>query len=136
LCIKVCKKALVSCPTGGEVMSKVAMVCNGSEPKNLYPAFVLGSSAAALGDEVLIFFTPRAGVALKKGELEKVKGKGLPDMADLLDAIEGLNVRFLLCELAMEAQDLREDEIREGVEIVGATLFMAEIRDARITFSF
>ena len=68
-------------------MSKVAMVCNGSESKNLYPAFILGSSAIASGDELIIFFTPSGAPALKKGELEKIKGKGLPDMADLVEGV-------------------------------------------------
>ena len=38
---------------GGLIMSKkVAIVCNGSEPKNLYPTFILASSAVASGDEI------------------------------------------------------------------------------------
>ena len=49
----------------------VAIVCNGADNKSLYPTFVLGSAAAASGDEVIIFFTPGAVPALKKGELEK-----------------------------------------------------------------
>jgi predicted peroxiredoxin len=117
-------------------MGKVAMVCNGSEPKNLYPAFILGSSAVASGDELILFFTPGAAPALKKGELEKIQAKGMPKMIDLLEGIQALGGRLLLCELAFDAKDMKEEEIREGVEIVGATSFMAEISDARITFSF
>ena len=117
-------------------MSKVAMVCNGVEPKNLYPAFILGSSAIASGDDLILFFTPGAAPALKKGELEKIKGKGMPDMADLVEGIMALGARILLCELAFEAKDMTKDEIREDVEVVGATTFMAEISDAQITFSF
>ena len=117
-------------------MSKVAMVCNGSEPKNLYPAFILGSSAVALGDDLIIFFTPGAAPALKKGELEKIKAKGYPDMAELVEGVTALGGRLLLCELAFEAKDMTKDEIRDGVEVVGATTFMAEINDAQITFSF
>jgi predicted peroxiredoxin len=117
-------------------MSKVAMVCNGSEPKNLYPAFILGSSAVASGDDLIIFFTPSAAPALKKGELEKIKSKGLPDMAELVEGVTDLGGRLLLCELAFEAKDMTKDEIRDGVEVVGATTFMAEINDAHVTFSF
>jgi predicted peroxiredoxin len=117
-------------------MSKVAMVCNGSEPKNLYPAFILGSSAVASGDDLIIFFTPGAAPALKKGELEKIKGKGMPDMAELVEGVTALGGRLLLCELAFEAKDMTKDEIRDNVEVVGATTFMAEINDAQITFSF
>jgi peroxiredoxin family protein len=47
---------------------KVAIVCNGAENKNLYPTFILASSAAASGDEVVLFFTPGAAPALRKGE--------------------------------------------------------------------
>jgi predicted peroxiredoxin len=117
-------------------MSKVAMVCNGAEPKNLYPTFILGSSAVASGDELILFFTPSAAPALKKGELEKITSKGLPDMKELVEGVQGLGGRILLCELAFEAKDMKEEEIREGVEVVGATTFMSEIRDAQITFSF
>jgi predicted peroxiredoxin len=117
-------------------MSKVAMVCNGSEPKNLYPAFILGSSAVASGDDLIIFFTPGAAPALRKGELEKIKAKGYPDMAELVEGVTALGGRLLLCELAFEAKDMTKDEIRDNVEVVGATTFMAEINDARITFSF
>ena len=117
-------------------MSKVAIVCNGTEPKNLYPTFILGSSAVASGDDLVLFFTPGAAPALKKGELEKIKGKGMPDMKDLVEGITSLGARILLCELAFEAKDMRKEEVRDGVEVVGATAFMAEISDAQITFSF
>jgi predicted peroxiredoxin len=117
-------------------MSKVAIICNGAEPKNLYPAFILGSSAIASGDDIILFFTPGGAPALKKGELEKIKGKGMPDMADLVEGVEALGARILLCELAFDAKDITKDELREGVEVVGATTFMAEISDAQITFSF
>ena len=115
---------------------KVAIVCNGSENKNLYPTFILASSAAASGDEVVLFFTPGAASALRKGELEKIKAKGMPDMAELVEGITSLGGRILLCELALEAKDMKKEEFREGIEIVGATSFMADIDDAQVTFSF
>ena len=116
--------------------NKVAMVCNGAEPTNLYPAFILGSSAVASGDDLILFFTPGGAPALKKGEFEKIKGKGMPDLIDLAEGIEGLGGRILLCELAFEAKDMKKEELRDGIEVVGATTFMAEISDATITFSF
>jgi predicted peroxiredoxin len=117
-------------------MGKVAMICNGAEPKNIYPAFILGSSAVASGDDLIIFFTPGAAPALKKGELEKIKSKGMPDMADLVEGVMALGARIMLCELAFDAKDMKKEDIRSDVEVVGATTFMAEISDAQITFSF
>jgi len=115
---------------------KLAIVCNGAENSNLYPTFILGSSAAAAGDEVILFFTPGGAPALKKGELEKIKAKGMPDMADLVEGVLMLGGRILLCELAIDAKGIKEEEFREDIEIVGATKFLAEITDAQITFSF
>ena len=116
--------------------NKVAMVINGEESKNLYPAFILGSSAIASGDDLILFFTPGGAPALKKGEFEKIKGKGMPDFIDLAEGIEALGGRIMLCELAFEAKDMKKEDLRDGVEVVGATTFMAEISDAQVTFSF
>lgn len=41
-------------------MAKVAITCNSSEPSSVFPVFVLGTAAAALGDNVTLFFTPAA----------------------------------------------------------------------------
>lgn len=114
----------------------VAIVCNGADNKSLYPTFVLGSAAAASGDDVVIFFTPGAVPALKKGELEKIKAKGMPDMKDLVEGITALNGKLILCELAIEAKDVKTEELRDDLELGGATSFMAGIKDPCITFSF
>jgi len=71
-----------------------------------------------------------------KGELEKISGKGLPDIVELYNGIHELGGKILVCELALDNKDLKPEDFREGVEIVGATSFMASIADANITFSF
>ena len=117
-------------------MGKLAITVNGSENKNLYPAFILGSSAAATGDDVILFFTPGGAPALKKGVLEAIKAKGMPDMEDLVDGLVGMGGRILMCELAFEAKDIKKEELREEVEIVGATTFIVEAQNSGLTFSF
>lgn len=117
-------------------MGKVAITVNGAENKNLYPAFILGSSAVASGDDLILFFTPGAAPALKKGVLEGIKAKGMPDMEDLVEGVMALGGRILMCELAFEAKDMKEEDLREDVEIVGATTFIVEAQGAQLTFSF
>lgn len=117
-------------------MGKVAIVCNGSENSNVYPTFIMGSAAAAAGDDVTIFFTPGAVPALKPGYLEEINGKGMPPMKELLEGVKVLGGRLILCELALEAKDVTADELRDDLEIGGATSFMADIKDANVTFSF
>ena len=117
-------------------MAKVAITCNGSEPVNVFPPFILGSSAAASGDDVVIFFTPGGAPSMVKGVAEDMSGKGLPVLTELIDGVRELGGRLLVCELALDAKDLKEEDFREGVEIVGATTFMALVSDATTTFSF
>jgi len=117
-------------------MGKVAMICNGSENSNLYPAFILASAAAAAGDDVVIFFTPGGVPALKPGYLESITAKGMPDMKDLLEGVMALGGKLMLCELGLEVHDVTAEDLRDDLEIGGATSFMADIKDAKTTFSF
>ena len=117
-------------------MAKVAITCNGSGPGNVFSPFILGSSAAASGDEVIIFFTPGGSPAMVKGAIEKMEVKGLPDLIELYKGLRDLGGRIMVCELALDVKDLKREDFREGVELVGATTFLNEIKDATITFSF
>jgi predicted peroxiredoxin len=118
-------------------MPKVAITVNGSAPSNVFPAFIIGSSAVASGDDLVLFFTPAGSPALVKGEMEKMsKVKGLPDLVELYDGVVGLGGKIYLCGLALEAKDIKKEDLREGVEIIGATTFLNEIKNATVTFSF
>jgi len=117
-------------------MAKVALVVNGAEPKSVYPPFVLGTSALALGNEVIMFFCPARGTWCKKGELEKVTGKGMPDLKDLLEKYHKLGGKLYLCELALEAKDLKKEDLRTDIEIIGATEFMSKASSCTVTFAF
>jgi len=117
-------------------MGMMAITVNGAEPSSVFPPFILGSSAIASGDDVIIFVTPGGAPALVKGVMEKMEVKGLPDLMELLEGFQLLGGRIMLCELAFEVKGLTEDDIREGVEIVGATTFINEAKNANLTFSF
>ena len=117
-------------------MAKTAITCNSSEPSSIFPTFIIGSAAAACGDDVVLFFTPSGAPALVKGEMEKIKGKGMPDLMELVEGLQVLGGRIIACELLFGAKDIKKEDLREGVEIMGATSFLGEISDAQITFSF
>lgn len=117
-------------------MAKVAITVNGAEAKNVFPPFILGSSAVASGDELVIFFCPAGAPAMVKGVIENMSGKGLPELVELYDGVMALGGTIYVCELALDAKDLKKDDFRDGVQIVGATTFINEIKDATITFSF
>ncbi|MCK4448557.1 MAG: DsrE/DsrF/DrsH-like family protein [Candidatus Marinimicrobia bacterium] len=117
-------------------MAKVAFVCNGSENKNIIPILVLGSAAAASGDTVYIFFAPGAADLLKPGVIEGLKAKGYPDAIEMWNGIKNLGGKLYFCELAIDVKDMKKEDFRDDIELVGATTFMADIEGAQITFSF
>ena len=117
-------------------MAKTAITVNSAAPSSIFPAFILGSAAAACGDDVILFFTPGGSPALVKGELEKIEAKGMPDLLALVEGLLILGGRIIACELCFSAKDIKPEELREGVEVMGATSFLGEISDAQITFSF
>lgn len=118
-------------------MTKVAITCNGVESKNVYPALIMGSSSAALGHEVVLFFTPAGAPIMVDGALEKIEpAKGLLDIIELYDSLRALGGRIWVCELCLEVHGLTADDFREGIEIVGVTAFLGRVQDATLTFSF
>ena len=118
-------------------MAMMAITCNGSAPPNIYPVFILASSAVASGDDVVLFFTPGGALGLVKGEMEKMQDlKGYPNLIELYNGVVELGAKIYVCEIALDAKDLKKEDFREGIEIIGATTFVNEIKDATITFSF
>jgi predicted peroxiredoxin len=119
-------------------MGKTAITINGAEAKNIFPAVTIGVSAAASGDEVILFFTPGGAPAMVKGAFEKLnaEAKNLPDLMEMIEGLEMLNARFLVCELAFAVHGFGEEDLREGAEVVGATTFVGAADGAGLTLSF
>lgn len=119
-------------------MGKTAIVINGTEAKNVYPAITIGASAAASGDEVILFFTPSGAPAMLEGAFEKLneEAKNLPDLMEMVEALMGLNTRFMVCELGFDVHGFGAQDLREGAEVVGATTFVGAAEGAGLTLSF
>jgi predicted peroxiredoxin len=116
---------------------KMVIVCN-SDSAGVMPTVIMGSSGVALGSEVIIFFCPSGANVLLKGELEKFQGKkGLPDPVELFDTILNEGGRIILCELALEAKDIKKEDLRdERIEILNAPSFLLDAEGAGITLTF
>jgi predicted peroxiredoxin len=116
---------------------KIVVVCNHDDEHSVMSALVMGAAVAATGDQVLMFFQPGAAKVLAKGVLEKYRGlKGQPDPMDLLESIQVLDGRIILCELGLPIWDLEETDLIEGVEVMMASTFLFEAEGAAMTFSY
>ena len=119
-------------------MGKVSITINGSGTQNIYPAITIGVSAAASGDEVIFFVLPSALPAFVKGQIQKLneEAKNLPDLKEMVDGLIMLKAQFLVCELGFEVHGLKEEDLMEGMEVVGATTFVVRAGGSDLTFSF
>ena len=119
--------------------SKMVVVCNHADAPHVYPTLIMAASGAALGDEVIVFFTPGGAQALVKGELEKIRDmqlKGLPDPVKLFDDILSEGGQGLFRKLAIETKGSQPEALRAGVKIMDAPSFLLEAQGATMTLSF
>lgn len=116
---------------------KVVILLNHDDEQSVMAALVMGAAAAATGDEVLFFVQPGGAKILKKGALEKYQNlKGQPDPVELVDAIQVLDGRVILCELGLPIWDMDEDDLMDDVEVMMASTFLFEADGAKFTFSY
>jgi predicted peroxiredoxin len=119
-------------------MGKVSITINGAKIDNIFTAVIIGVSAAASGDEVLYYVTPAGLPAFVKGAMEKLndEAENLPDLPEMMEGLNALGARFLICELGFAVNGIEEKDLIEGCEVVGATTFIAEAQGSNLTFSF
>ena len=120
-----------------EEIGKIVVVLNHDDAQSVMAALVMGAAIASSGDQVLMFIQPGGARILAKGELEKFQGlKGQPDPLHLYESIQVLDGRFILCELGLPIHDIKEEDLREGVEVMMASTFMFECEGAKLSFSY
>jgi predicted peroxiredoxin len=118
-------------------VGKIVVVVNHDDEQSVMAALVMGAAIVATGDQALMFFQPGAAKVLVNGELEKYQGlKGQPDPLDLYDAIQVLEGRIILCELGLPIWDIKEEDLREGVEVMMASSFLFEAEGASMAYSY
>jgi predicted peroxiredoxin len=115
----------------------MVVICN-SDSAGVMPTFIMGASGVGIGEDVILFFCPGGSKVLLKGELEKFQGKkGLPDPVELFNTILDEGGRIILCELALEAKDIKVEDLRdERIEIANAPSFLMDAEGAGLTLTF
>ncbi|MDI3482224.1 MAG: hypothetical protein PWQ88_95 [Candidatus Methanomethylophilaceae archaeon] len=131
----------------GNGNSKVAIVvAEGSYDKAMASVF-LGSTAASLGMEVHLFFTFFGLELLKKGKRpklkglyrlftgsfeKKMKGIGVDSFQEMLDTCVDLGVKLYACSTSMEAMGIKREDLRDGVEVLGAASFLSLASESEV----
>ena len=109
-----------------------------ADPGRSATPFFLAASAAAMECEVMIYFTMYGPTLLRKDMVDKIgpKGERGQPLRYFIDQATGLGVRLLVCQPSLDLNDLRMDELIDGVEMIGGAAFndLALSADAVISF--
>jgi len=135
-----------------EKRRKLALIVHSGTLDRLYCAFILGSTATAMGMESHLYFTFWGLNVLVKGGLEKaglpatykqmegqmkrkLKEMKYPTLYDLLKRMKASGLlKIYACSPTMEMFGVKkEDLIPEVDEVAGATAFLDVASDADIT---
>jgi predicted peroxiredoxin len=89
-------------------------------PERLYAPFILGATAAAMGIEATIYFVIKGITVVKKGEAEKIKIGGFPNLKDVMDQAIKAGVKLMVCEQSCIIFNLPRGSFISDAGIVGA----------------
>ena len=108
------------------------------DPGRSATPFFLAASAAAMECEVMIYFTMYGPTLLRKDIVDKIgpKGEVGQPLRYFIEQATSLGVRLLICQPSLDLNDLRIDELIDGVEMIGGAAFndLAINADAVISF--
>ncbi|MHA1827265.1 MAG: DsrE family protein [Candidatus Heimdallarchaeaceae archaeon] len=122
-----------------EQLKYLFMVSRGEESKEtLEPPLHLASLAAMMDIKVLMVYTAKAGLLLKKGVAENlIPQEGRRPLIETIREAKETGVEFYVCSPVLEWNNLtREDFIDEVDDIVGAMTVITESLEAKHVFSF
>ncbi len=95
------------------------------DPGRSATPFFLAASAAAMEFEVMIYFTMYGPTLLRRDVIDKIgpKGERGQPLRYFIEQATGLGVRLLVCQPSLDLNDLRLDELIDGVEMIGGAAF-------------
>lgn len=110
-------------------MSKILYVHSGGvgTPERSATPIYLATTAAAMDIEVGIYFTVNGPTLLKKGVAEtlivpKYDGHGAP-LRRFIDQAQEMGVKFYVCQPSLDLHGLTQDDLIEGVKMIGGAAF-------------
>lgn len=86
--------------------------------------FFLAASAAAMDVGVGIYFTQTGPTLLQRGTPETLRVKpGGATLSHFMDQARDLGVRFYVCQPSLDLNDLKMEDLIDGVEMIGGAAF-------------
>ncbi len=110
-------------------MSRLLYVHTGGvkQPERSATPIYLATTAAAMDVEVGIYFTVNGPTLLKKGVAEELivpkhDGHGAP-LRRFIDQALDMGVKFYVCQPSLDLHGLTQDDLIDGVAMIGGAAF-------------
>jgi predicted peroxiredoxin len=122
----------------GELAVLYVMTHGTESPERCATPFFLAASAAAMDVHASIYFTMNGPQLLKKGVAERIgpKGDRGQRLRYFIDQALDCGVELLVCQPSLDLNDLTQEDLIDGVRMIGGAAFndMAIEADAVISF--
>ncbi len=109
-------------------------------PERSATPFFLATAAAAMDNEVSIYFTMNGPQLLAKGAPDKIivpkAGGGGKELRHFIDMALDMEVRLLVCQPSLDLHGYTMEDMIEGVEMIGGAAFNDMALDADAVISF
>ena len=106
------------------------------EPERATLPFVAANIAATAGKEAVVLCTIEAVRLGTNGGTTSVEAQGLPKLGDLLAEFVANGGRVWLCGACTKPRGITEDQLADGVSIVGAARVVEEVVAGAKTVAF
>ncbi|HLF90186.1 MAG TPA: DsrE family protein [Anaerolineales bacterium] len=109
-------------------------------PERSATPFYLATAAAAMDNEVAIYFTMNGPQLLAKGAPETIivpkAGGGGKELRYFINQAVDMGVRLLVCQPSLDLHGFTMADMIEGVEMIGGAAFNAMATEADAVISF
>lgn len=106
------------------------------DPERATLPFVAANIAATAGQDAVVLCTIDAVRLGTKGGSDGVEAAGLPKLCDLLNHFVANNGKVWLCGACAKPRGITEEQLAEGVTIIGAAKVVEEILAGAKTVAF
>lgn len=127
---------------------RLCMVVSEGTFDKAYMPLIMGTTAAAMGTEVHVFYTFFGTGLLKKGTKPKLPGMyrlftgmfqkrmakvGIPPHDEMMKQAMDMGINFYACSTTMGLMGVKEADLKPGVKILGAAAFLKLASESKTT---
>jgi uncharacterized protein len=107
-------------------------------PRRTYSPLFYAMAAASMDMDVTVWFTMEGTSQLKRGAAERVKLEPKSDVTlrTMLERCREEGVKLSVCQQSMTLHQMTEEDLIEGVEIMGAATIIDLTLEADVTMYF